>query len=470
MQYSVISYSQVKKYKRLDADFYDPRILLRLRCIEKHNSKILAEFGLKIVSGPFGSSLKSKDYITDGVPFIRISDLSDFFISEDNLIYISEENNSRLKSSQLNVGDLVLSKVGNIGVVSQVTDDIGNCNISENNIGIRFNDNVSRKQRHYALTFLNSIFGQTQIIRAISGNVQPKLNVSDIEGVKIAELSDDLVSLVSQCVELSFSKNRKTIESHKEAENLLLDTLNLSNWQPRHQLSFTGSFKEVDDADRIDAEYFQPMYDELVKKLEALPTGTKLLGDIVNLNDKNFNPEDTKEYRYIELSNISTNGEVTGHTEAPGGELPSRARRKVNKGDVIVSSVEGSLDSVALISEEYDVALCSTGFYVLHSDSINPETLLVLMKSKIGQIQLKKGCNGTILTAINKDEIKKIVLPIIPSTLQQKIKKQISRMYEAKTKSKALLEIAKRGVEIAIEKDEASAKQWIEKQLQTLGV
>ena len=63
-----------------------------------------------------------------------------------------------------------------------------------------------------------------------------------------------------------------------------------------------------------------------------------------------------------------------------GQDLPSRARRKVATGDAIVSSIEGSLDSIALIDEEYDQALCSTGFYVVNSQAFNSETLLVAIK------------------------------------------------------------------------------------------
>ena len=62
--------------------------------------------------------------------------------------------------------------------------------------------------------------------------------------------------------------------------------------------------------------------------------------------------------------------------------MPTRARRKVETNDIIVSSIEGSLQSCALIPEKYNNSLCSTGFYVINSDEINSETLLVLFKSE----------------------------------------------------------------------------------------
>jgi len=188
----------------------------------------------------------------------------------------------------------------------------------------------------------------------------------------------------------------------------------------------------------------------------------------MRIKDKNFLPESNITYKYIELANISANGHINGFIESEGKELPTRARLKVNTADIIVSSIEGALASIALINAELNNALCSTGFFVVKSDEINSETLLVLLKSPVGQLQLKKGCSGTILTAISKDEFKRIVLPKIDESVQTLIKIKIDEMYTAKNRSLHLLEIAKHGVEMAIEKDEKTAQGWMELEIKGL--
>ena len=122
------------------------------------------------------------------------------------------------------------------------------------------------------------------------------------------------------------------------------------------------------------------------------------------------------------------------------------------------------MSSVALIDAEYDHALCSTGFHVINSKEINAETLLVLLKSAVGQLQLKKGCSGTILTAINKDELSSLVLPIIPDNEQTQIQQKVAESFNLRKRSKHLLECAKRAVEIAIERDEQTAIDWLQGQ------
>ncbi len=126
-----------------------------------------------------------------------------------------------------------------------------------------------------------------------------------------------------------------------------------------------------------------------------------------------------------------------------------------------MSSIECSLESCALISEEYNNALCSTGFYVINSKQLNSETLLVLFKSELLQNILKKNCSGTILTAINKTEFQSIPIPIIKADKQKQIKNKISESFKLKKQSEQLLETAKKAVEIAIEENEKSAMEYI---------
>ena len=144
-----------------------------------------------------------------------------------------------------------------------------------------------------------------------------------------------------------------------------------------------------------------------------------------------------------------------------GKDLPSRARRKVSRGQVIISSVEGSLQSCALITDEYDGALCSTGFYVLDSDRVNSETLLVLFKSEPIQALMKQRCSGTILTAISKDELLNMPLPYIDEDVQKAIAAKIQKSFALRRKSKELLEYAKQAVEMAIEQGEEVALAWL---------
>jgi restriction endonuclease S subunit len=133
----------------------------------------------------------------------------------------------------------------------------------------------------------------------------------------------------------------------------------------------------------------------------------------------------------------------------------------LREGEVIVSSVEGSLEKVALVDKEHNGCLASTGFFQFRPLDVLPEVLLVLSKTIVLQSQLKKRCSGTILTAVPKESLRDIIIPILPLSTQQKIASLVQQSHEARRKAKELLEVAKRAVEIAIEKNEKEALDYI---------
>ena len=86
---------------------------------------------------------------------------------------------------------------------------------------------------------------------------------------------------------------------------------------------------------------------------------------------------------------------------------------------------------------------------------------MLLFKSEPVQALLKKGCSGTILSAIGKDELLKIPLPIIDIEIQNKIKSLIIKSNVARKRGKNLLNKAIELVEIAIEQGENAVLKYM---------
>lgn len=448
------SIGEENPYFRIDAEFFQKSLLeLNIR-LQKMQCIYLNKENL--VSGPFGSTLKSSSFLESGdVPFVRIENIKGgFYINTDSIIYISDFDNNRLSNSELTIDDIVLSKVGNtIGYFARVDEKIKKCNISENNIGIKLRD-FSKEQKHYILTYLNCKFAQNLVIRRKSGNAQPKLNVDDMTYIPIPLFSDRLYMIVSELINKSRNILTQSHELYKETTLLLEDSLGFTNFEEPNEVYSTklisSSFSK---SGRLDAEYYQNKYEKYATILNTADT----VRSLCNLYDKNFIPNVNECYNYIELSDVGRYGDISNIGLSDGCDLPTRARRKVKSGQVIVSSIEGSLSSCALITSEYNDAICSNGFYVVDSDSINSETLLVLFKSKPIQALLKQRCSGTILTSINKDEFLDLPLPRIKSALQEEIAVMVQKTFEFRKKAKEILNKAINIVETAIEKGEEEA-------------
>ena len=454
LEISEIKMSFLKKENRtfrIDSNFFIKKSLSVDNKIKSMNHFYISEEN--IVSGPFGSSLKSDAYLNAGVPFIRIENIKNgFSISTDNLIYISEFDNSRLKSSQLFEDDLILSKVGNtIGYYARVDSNIKNCNISENNIGIKLNS-YNRDVKHYIMTFLNSKYGNILTLRRISGNAQPKLNVFDISEIPIPQFNEEFYKKISDRIIKADELKQHSKSLYSQAEDLLLGELGLKDWQPKNTLYTTKKFSDFAQSGRLDAEYYQPKYDDLFEKLSCL--NCKRLGKIVSIK-KSFDPGSDAYQEtgipFIRVSDISKDGieKTELHLSPIDFDIPELKPKK----DTILFSKDGSIGIAYKVQSDLNVFTSGALLHLVTTDSsILPDYLTLVLNSVVVKLQAERDSNGAIIQHWKPSDIENVIIPILPEAIQTKIASLIQQSFECKAQSKQLLEDAKRMVEAEIEK------------------
>lgn len=76
--WSEVKRIDVLEYNRLDSEFYRMDYITAINKVRLLGSKKIKQTGIHVVSGPFGSTLKSHSYLNEGIPFIRILDLKTF--------------------------------------------------------------------------------------------------------------------------------------------------------------------------------------------------------------------------------------------------------------------------------------------------------------------------------------------------------------------------------------------------------
>lgn len=473
MQYSVVPYSEVNNQQnilRIDAEFYKPFFIEINKTVKSSPYKEFEKF-IDLLTDYHANgyeTLKShvelKDEVDD-VLMVRTVNLENDNFTNNK--YISLDAYNFLKKTKLFGGELIINKIGSPGRTYLMPKLQTPASLGMNQFLVRLKDN---DYSCLLYVYFNSKYGKNIIEQRITGAVPLSIDKVSIKKLLVPDFSKKFAIKIKKLFDQKSILEESSKSLYQQSENLLLEELGLKDWKPKYQLFYVKNYSDTQQAERFDAEYFQPQYDAIIEGIKNYKNGFDFAKKAISLNTKNYQPIDNKDYRYIELSNISQNGEINGFTQSKGEELPSRARRKVRKGDLILSSIEGSLDSIAMITSDYEDMICSTGFFVVNSKNINAETALIFFKSKTGQLQLKKGCSGTILTAIGSDEFNKILIPKIEQKVQDEIKEKINKMYLFKSQSKSLLEIAKKAVEMAIESNEEKATKWIDQELEKLGV
>jgi len=105
---------------------------------------------------------------------------------------------------------------------------------------------------------------------------------------------------------------------------------------------------------------------------------------------------------------------------------------------------------------------------IRESVPILADYLTLVLNSIIVRLQAERDSGGSIIQHWKVSEIENILIPIINSSSQDYISDNIKKSFEKMAQSKQLLEIAKTGVEKAIEENEEVAINWINEQLESI--
>lgn len=140
-----------------------------------------------LVGGPFGSKLVSADYVGDGVPVIRGTNLpSEARFSFDDLVHVTSEKVERdLVGNLAFPGDLVVTQRGTLGQVGLIppTSPWGRFVISQSQMKLTVDD--TKADRTFVYYALRAPLGQHEILsRALTAGV-PHINLGLLGQVQI---------------------------------------------------------------------------------------------------------------------------------------------------------------------------------------------------------------------------------------------------------------------------------------------
>ena len=95
-----------------------------------------------IKTGPFGSSLKGEHWVENGRPVITIGALGEGKLLTEGLLFVSEATAHRLRDYQLQPGDVVFSRVADVGRSAVICEEHDGWIMSSNLMRISLNQNL----------------------------------------------------------------------------------------------------------------------------------------------------------------------------------------------------------------------------------------------------------------------------------------------------------------------------------------
>lgn len=237
-----------------------------------------------------------------------------------------------------------------------------------------------------------------------------------------------------EIVEAYFNKineaNQLELEAknfNQEIEKYFLNQLGLKelNLKEKEKGLLTVDFKDLDRWDYFSGDY------SVISQLKSSNYPLPKLGDIYSFAKRSFNKKNypSPTFKYIEIGTIDPTKGILEAKEIKIEKAPSRATQVVKKGDLILGLTRPYLKKFALVTEEYDDNICSSGFSVIEeNEDYHLPYLLQFLKCTYGIEQLKNRMTGGLYPAITEGELKEIKIPL------PDIDKQIEIMNSVNTK------------------------------------
>ncbi len=445
---------------RIDAEFFQKKYTFFADWVKTVKHTSLSKESLVARKGIF--DVNASFYTDKGVPFVRISSLRNMLIDNANVVCIPQVIDVANMDTHLSYGDIVLSKTA-IPAASFI--NLPDCNVSQDTVAIKLKPS-SNLLSEFLVVFFNTKYGLAAMERRFTGNVQMHLNLVECKEkllipVFSSGLQQEIKELFTTAIDLFKNANIK----YQEAGTLLLSTLALNDFIPSKENTSVKTFSQFKESGRLDAEYYHPKFDELMKRLHTHAEKMVLVKEIRTENHRGVQPDYIVggEIAVVNSKNILENGLDYDNFSATSRELWELTQKAhIEKGDILIYTTGANVGRAALYRLRVP-ALASNHVNILRVTHKHPKYIAFVINSMIGRLQTERLSTGSAQQELYPSDIDNFLIPIVPEAKQAEIEALLDESHALREQSKALLKAATRAVEIAIEQNEANGMEFLEK-------
>ncbi len=450
--FSIIQKSQLEGAHRLDAEYYQPEYLELEKKLNSVKTKTIEGISKSIVSFGAYSLTSHIEWEESGVPYVNVGDIHDGYIDTSNIKHISEKVDGILKKSRVYNGQVLLTMAGTIGNAAVAHNLSGHMNANQAIAKIT----LAEISPYYLAAFLNSNYGLLQTRREIVSSVQANIFLGPIKKLRVPIFSKEIIEEIESKYRDFLSTLERAQSLYFQAENLLLEELELSSFAKATEDKQNFSvvmLSEIKAAGRMDAEYFQPKYQKILSLIRA--NGGIALGELATIK-KGIEPG-SEAYQeegklFIRVSSISKDGITDKDQKYLNDALHQKLKKDYEPkvGEVLLT--KDATPGIAYAMKEPIEGIIAGGVLRLKlKENIEPEYLALVINSLVGQLQAERDAGGSIIAHWKPEQIKNLLVPILSKLTQQKIAELVRHSHEARIRAKELLEEAKHRVEKMVE-------------------
>lgn len=181
-----------------------------------------------IKTGPFGSSLKGEHWKETGVPVITIGALGEDEFINDNLLYITQDKANELYKYSLKEGDILFSRVADVGRSLIIDKDHAGWIMSSNFMRLRIDTDIINP----IIIYLNIKFSRqfkSQIARNVNSSGRAVTNTSILNSLLIPKMDKNeqerIVDTYMRIVAAHETIAKEQLSLYNQKQGLLSDLI-----------------------------------------------------------------------------------------------------------------------------------------------------------------------------------------------------------------------------------------------------
>lgn len=148
-----------------------------------HTFTPLKQVSERIFDGPFGSNLKTADYVEQGIRVVRLENLKNAWFDDTKRSFITKEKYQTISSHTVYPDDLIMSTFMSENIkICQLPKKVGFAVNKADCIGIRLKSDINP---HFIMYYLASREAYNALMHQVHGATRPRVNAKQIKAMQI---------------------------------------------------------------------------------------------------------------------------------------------------------------------------------------------------------------------------------------------------------------------------------------------
>lgn len=386
----------------------------------------------------------------NGIRYLRVQDIKEGKIINERPIYVSKQYYNTIKRSHVKSGYVLFSIMASVGSVAIYPDGADDCTANRA-VGIL----VPKSEKiisQYFQAFCDTEIGQKLFETLKKGGVQQRLNLSDVNKLKIPipaiDIQSQIVAIYTQAYEIKRQKEAEAKALLDSIDAYLLKLLGIIFPEKvETKPVFYTRFKNV-QGNRFDPFYHKVEFEINHKSVLKGLFEVKPLSQIIIKLIKGRLPKDSEkegECKVVQINSIQMDGSIDLVNLLTSKPIFGNDQR-LQKNDNLIVITGATIGKIGFWQYEGDYFLGGDVVKFQCVENVNPYFIYSYLRSQIVQTELKRNVTGATNGHLSPSDIEKIQIPVPPLLVQNEIAEHIQKL---RAKAKALEDEAKEILEKA---------------------